>query len=216
MNPLMNPSFSRFKREVRHFHRIAILNIVFAALAIALGISYIVMAVAGQNTGIFSPDLRILTGMLALVSFGLGISWLLSTKRVFTGVAAIKGDLDSLGDMGTEEQVTCLIVRMLAHYRGNKATIRKMILVCTAGGCVFFLLGIADSLETLAITGTGGEFTLNAMYLIPPMFVSLGIAMVSLLSSYYFHTFSMTWDRRLCTIDESECTLKQSLGQEEA
>ena len=211
----MNSSTRQFIKEVRHFHRISILNIVFAALAIASGVLYIVIAVLGLNAGILFGEMRYLAGALALISFGLGLNWLLSTIRVFKGVAVIKRDLDSLNTRGTDEQVTCLIVRMLAHYRDNRATIRKIILVCTFGGCFFFLLGIVNSLEVLTIAGTGGTFSVNAMHLIPPMILSLGIAAASLLSSYYFDSFSTTWDRRLHNIDESECTLKQTLGLEE-
>ena len=49
----------------------------------------------------------------------------------------------------TDERLTCLIVRMLAHYRDNRRTIRTMILVCTLGGGCFFVLGIANSLKVL-------------------------------------------------------------------
>ena len=212
----MNAATSQFRKEVRNFFCISILNIVFATLAIAAGITYLVIAVIGLNAGNPSPVLRVSTGVLAMVSFGLGLSWLLSTTRVFRGVAKIKGDLDSLKDTGTEDRVTCLIVRMLAQYRENRTTIRKMILVCTTGGCIFFLLGIADGLEAFSITGTGGEFSMNAISLIPPMLLSLGIAIISLFSSYFFYKFSISWDRRLCEIDDSECTLKLSLGLEEA
>jgi hypothetical protein len=212
MKPSMNPSFSRFRQEVRHFHRLAVLNIVFAALAIAYGISAFIMAVFGLNAGISSSELRLLSGALAMVLSGLGLSWLLSTTRVFEGVAAIKGDLNSLKDPGNEERVICLIVRMLSHYRENRATIQRMILVCITGGSVVFLLGIINSLEVLKINGTGGEFILDAVRLIPPMLVSLGIAIASLLSSHYFSRVSMKWDHHLREIDESECTLKQSLG----
>ena len=208
----MDAALRQFTKEVRHFFRISILNIVFSALAIAFGISYLIMAVLGQTEGIQSPALRVLTGVLAMVSFGLGLSWLLSTIRIFEGVEEIKGDLDSLGGTGTNEQVTCLIVRLLAHYRDNRETIRRMILVCTTGGWIFFLLGIASSLEALTITATGGSFSLDAIRLIPPVLVTLGIALSSLYSSYYFHRFSTTWDRRLHEIDESECALITSLG----
>ena len=212
----MNAALSRFMREVRHLFHISILNMVFAALAIAYGVSYIVTAILGQDAGISSPALRVVLGVVAFVSVGLGISWLRSITRVVTGITAIRRDLHSLGDTPDEERATCLIVRMLAHYRENRTTIRTMILVCTAGGWAFFLLGIVNSLEILTISGTGGEFRLDAVRLIAPTVISLGIALVSLLSSHYFNQFSRTWNQRLQEIDESEFTLKKSLGLGEA
>ena len=45
---------------------------------------------------------------------------------------------------------------------------------------------------------------------------TLGIALASLLSSYYFSRFAKVWDRRLQEIEESECALKKTLGLDEA
>jgi len=212
----MNEALIRFAGEVRHLSRISILNIVFAALAIAAGVLYIVNAVPGQDGGMESPYLRAVTAVVAMAALGLGISWLRSITRVFRGVRDVRRSLDSFDGAMTEEQGTCLIVRMLAHYRDNRTTIRRMILVCTTGGCMFFLLGIFSSLELFAITGTGGQFSLNAARLILPMLISLGIGIVSLISSHSFNQFSRSWDRHLENIDGSEIILKRSLGLEGA
>lgn len=207
--------FIRFRTEIRHFFTICILNIVFAALAIAFGVQYFVAAVLGLTTGIALPDLRIFTGAIAMVCFGSGIRWLLSTIRVFEGVEEIKGRLDMEGPAITGDRITCLIVRLLAHYRDNRKTIATMIRVCTLGGCGFFALGIATSLEAIAFVPGGITFTLDNLLVIPALLLTLGIALVSLLSSYYFSKFAMVWDQRLGEIDKSECTLKRTLGLDE-
>jgi uncharacterized membrane protein len=207
--------FTRFRTEIRHFFTISILNIVFAALAIASGVQYIAAAVLGLTAGPAMTDLRILIGAVALACFGLGIRWLLSTVRVFTGVREIRDKLDAEGTTVTDERVTCLIVQMLAHYRKNRRTILTMIRVCTLGGVCFFALGIATSLEALSVTSGGFAFTLDNYLVIPAMLITLGIAFASLLSSYYFSKFARVWDRRLHEIGESECALKKSLGLDE-
>jgi hypothetical protein len=90
-----------------------------------------------------------------------------------------------------------------------------MILVCTLGGGCFFVLGIVNSLKTLSVASGGFTFTLDNLLLIPAMLLTLGIALASLLSSYYFSKFSIVWNRRLHEIEESECTLKKTLGLDE-
>lgn len=207
--------FIRFRAEIRHFFSICILNIVFAALAIASGVQYIAASVLGLTGGPATPDLRLLIGAVALICFGLGIRWLLSTVRVFEGVVEIKDKLDAEGTTLTDERVTCLIVQMLAHYRKNRRTIRTMIRVCTLGGAGFFVLGIATSLEALSVTPDGFAFTLHDYLVIPAMLITLGIALTSLLSSYYLSKFAHVWDRRLREIGESETALKKSLGLDE-
>jgi hypothetical protein len=90
-----------------------------------------------------------------------------------------------------------------------------MIRVSMFGGVCFFGLGIGTSLEFLSISSGNISFTLNNLLVIPAMLITLGIAFASLLSSAYFTKFSKTWDRRLHEIDESECTLKKTLGLDE-
>jgi hypothetical protein len=214
-------TFNQFRTEIRHFFLVSLLNLVFSAIAIAIGVQYIVTAILGQTLDPtipgfpVIPGIRLLTGVIAMCCFGLGIRWILSTVRIFEGVVTIKDDLRRDGDPITDYRLTCLIVRMLAHYRDNGKTIRTMILVCTLGGVCFFVLGIANSLKVLSVTSGGFAFTLDNLLLIPAMLLTLGIALASLLSSYYFSKFSQTWDLRLHEIDESECTLKTALGLDE-
>ena len=218
----MNPVLNQFRTEIRHFFLISILNLVFAAIAIAIGVQYMVTAILSQTIDPVIPGfpgmlgLRIFSGAIAMICFGLGISWILSTVRIFEGIVTIKDDLEKAGDAITDERLTCLIVRMLAHYRDNYKTIRTMILVCTLGGGCFFVIGITHSLKVLSVSAAGFAFTLDNFLLIPAMLLTLGIALASLLSSYYFSKFAKVWDRRLHEINESECTLKKKLGLDES
>jgi hypothetical protein len=217
----MTDTISNFRTEIRHFFLISLLNLVFAAIAIAMGVQYIVTAILGQTLEPVIPGFpvvfgfRFFTGAIAMVCFGLGLGWILSTVRVFEGIVTIKDDLEKNGDTITDERLTCLIVRMLAHYRDNQGTIRTMILVCTLGGACFLVLGIANSLKVLTISSGGFAFTLDNLLLIPAMLLTFGISLASLLSSWYFSKFAQVWEERLHGIGESECALKQKLGLDE-
>ncbi|MDD3136041.1 MAG: hypothetical protein PHF64_06035, partial [Methanoregula sp.] len=112
----------------------------------------------------------------------------------------------------TDETVTRGIVRMVAHYRENKKTIRTMILVCTLGGFCFLVLGVLSSMEFFSGGISSGRFVLNSYLLIPSALLTLAIAFVSLLSSYYFLKFSRTWDLRQQETTRSEDILKKTLG----
>lgn len=209
MNNLHNQALIQFRTEIRQFYIVCILNLIFAALAMGFGISFMISAILGLTA---PPRLGILIGAIATVCFGLGLSWLLSTVRIFKGIKVINHQLDAEGTSITDDRITCLIVRMLTHYRDNRKTIGKMIRGCTFGGICFFSLGIGTSLEAISILSDGITFTLNNLLVIPAMLLTLGIAVVSLLSSYYFSKFVKIWDRRLLEIDESECALKKNLG----
>lgn len=202
--------------EIRQFYIVCILNLIFAALAMGFGISYMISAILGLTTGLLAPPgLGMLIGAIALVCFGLGFSWLFSTLRIFEGVDDLQSKLAGEGSTITDNRITCLILQMLALYRDNRETIGTMIRSCTFGGVCFFGLGIGTSLEAVSILSDGITFTHNNLLVIPAMLLTLGIAVVSLLSSYYFSKFAKVWDQRLHEIDESECALKEKLGLDE-
>ena len=204
----------RFRSEIRHFYIVTVANIIFAAVVMAFGISVIVgEAVSMYET--FSTALYVLYSpvvlFIALVAALTGIRWLLTSVRVFEGIEAIKDDLNGMRGEVPDEALTRLIVRMLSHYRDNRATIRTMILVCTLGGVCSFLLGVAVGLEHLSISADGISFTLDNYLVIPFMLLTIGIALTSLASSYYFSRFARVWDERLDRIEESESLLKETL-----
>lgn len=212
---MMNTALVRFRSEITNFYLVALLNIVFSALAIAFGVSSVAGAVLGIRPDAGIPFIQIGSGVLAMICLGLGLSWLLSSVRIFDGVESIRDILCTKEPALSEDRVTCLIVRMLAHYRNNRKTISSMIKVCTLAGCGFLIIGVGISLHAIAVTSGGISFTLDAVLLIPAMLLTLGIALTSILSSYYFSGFSRIWDERLREIDESECALKKTLGLDE-
>ena len=204
----------RFRSEIRHFYVVTIANVAFAAVVMALGISVLVgEAVSMYET--FSTALYVIYSpvvlFVALVATLMGLRWILTSIRIFEGTEAIKDDLDEKGSEVSDEALTRLIVSMLSHYRDNRATIRTMILVCTLGGVSSFVLGVLGSLEHLSVSTYGIVFTLNNYLVIPFMLLTLGVALVSLASSYYFSRFARVWDERLDEIEESEALLKETL-----
>lgn len=207
---LTDTTETRFRRELNSFFAVTLLNVVFAAQAIGLGMAYVVASVLG-TIGVTMPALRVLVGALALVSFGLGLAWLRSSARVLRGVALVRRPFRRRSGPVSEEAVTRGIVGMVAHYRENRTTIRTMILVCTIGGFFFLAQGVVSAVEFASFNLSGGSVTLNGLALIPSALLTLGIGLVSLLSSYYFTRFSRTWDLRLEETARTEARLKSAM-----
>jgi hypothetical protein len=209
---MMPENLPRFKKEINSFFALVLLNLVFGAMAMAFGMQFIVTSILGL-TGL--PEitiLRALTGAFAMVCFGLGFSWVLFSAKILKEITQIRREFLHHKGPVPGETLTCWIVRMTAHYRGNKKTIRNMILVCTLGGFCFLILGVLNSLEFFSFSLSSGSFSLNSYLLIPSALLTLGVAMVSLLSSYYFMKFSQTWDQREEEISRSESELAEKLG----
>jgi hypothetical protein len=198
--------------ELNSFFLLILLNLVFGALAIAFGVQFIVVSVQGLTGGQSLSLLRIVGGSLSMVSFGLGIAWIISSVEIFEGIQGISTEFKNLQGPVSDETLTSGIIRMMSHYRENKKIIRTMILVCTLGGFCFLALGVLNSLEFFSVNLMSGPFTLNTYLLVPSAFLTLGIALVNLVSSYYFLNYSRAWDMRLEETARSEDMLKKSMG----
>jgi hypothetical protein len=203
----------RFKKEINSFFALVLLNLVFGAMAMAFGMQFIVASVLGLTMGQTTLVLRMLIGAFSMVCFGLGLSWVLYSARVLKGITMIRREFRYHKGPVPDETLTCWIVRMIAHYRGNGKTIRNMILVCTLGGFCFLLLGVLNSLEFFSFNLSSGSFMLNSYLLIPSALLTLGVAVVSLASSFWFTKFSKTWDLRQSEISRLEQELAKNLGR---
>lgn len=202
---------TRFRRELNSFFGMTLLNVVFAAQAIALGISYIAAAIAGTPDVPASPALRVLAGALALVCFGLGLAWIRSSAVVLRGVTRIRRPFRRRRVPATDEDVTRGIVEMVAHYREHRRTIRAMVVVCAAGGLLFLAQGVAGALGLLAPLGPEARAASEyAVFAASIVMVALGLA--GLLSAHYFSRFAGTWNGRLAETTRAEDALRTALG----
>jgi len=205
-------TLTHFRSELNSFFILVFLNLVFGALAVAFGVQVIVTSVLGLTGGQSVSVLRIVAGSISMISFGLGIAWIISSAEILESIEEIRTELKGWMGSVSDETLTSGIVRMMAHYRENRRTIRTMILVCTLGGFCFLALGIINSVEFFSLSLSSVSFTLNNYLLIPSALLTLGVALVSLLSSYYFLKFSRVWDLRVRETERSEDELTRSLG----
>lgn len=205
----------RLRTELRHFSRLSVLNHIFAALTITLGmivifrqIAPVLLHVMTRATASLSP-IAVMAGIITTCA---GIGWLRAIIRVAKEFRPIREESDARGDVLTDDELTSLIVRLLAYYRENRGAIRTMVAVSAVGGICFLLLGYQNALDYLSVTGNGTEFSADALFVIPVILLMAGIAVVSLLSSWYFSKYSRIWDRRITTSEQSEALLQQAPG----
>ena len=205
---------TRFRRELNSFFAVTLLNVVFAAQAIALGMAYVVASVLGTTE---VPTDRPFGRSPAPSPWSPSASGSRGSVRARSSCGASRS---SAGRSGAGEARRARrtsprgIVGMVAHYRENRATIRTMILVCTVGGFFFLAQGVVSAVEFASFTLSGGNVTLNGFALLPSALLSLGIGLVSLLSSYYFTRFSRSWDLRLEETARAEERLKSAMEME--
>ena len=196
----------QFAGELRSFFILSLLNVVFGAQALAFGIQFIVTAMLAlmEGAAILIPGILALAGGVLVV---LGLRWILSSVHILSGVTNLRRAHRKIEDSAPDEILTRLIVRMMAHYRENRETIRVMTLICILGGLLFLALGTVNLIQAFAEgTGSGSTSPIAAG-------INLTIGTVSILSSFGFRTYAAAWDLRLAEASRSEAALQNVLEQ---
>ncbi|MDD1702424.1 MAG: hypothetical protein LUQ31_05545 [Methanoregula sp.] len=209
---MTNSTISQFKDELNSFFMLALLNMAFGALAMAFGIQYLTRAVLGLPLEQTAPVLRVLAGIIALIGFGLGLMWVISSAKVLKGITGIRREVRSRAGLVPDEMLTGWIVRMIAHYRENKKILPWMITTSRLGGCVFVALGVVTILQAIPAGQAGGPGIASVVPFIAAA-INLAIGIATIAVSIGFHRYSAAWDRRLDESTQNEAILENILEQ---
>jgi len=199
----------KLERELRSFFALAIMNIAFGGVAMALGISLGVQNVLAilEARNLLLPQLALT--LLGFLAFGVSLRWLITSAEILDGVTDIKDDYERKKTNLVDENLTGLIVRMMAYYRENKSTIQKLTLVSKIAGVCFFINGIVLLINTVTNVMSGASFG----YILLLALATVGNFLVSSSGIFiprFFDRYSSTWEHRL---DESSKVERELVEQ---
>jgi hypothetical protein len=200
----------KFKAELRSFFGLTVLNLMIGAIILALGISLAITNVldiieTGQIALI--PIVQIGLGVAAIAA---GFYWIIQIAEIMDGMDYIKTTFDELGE-GDGEKATSLIIKMMAHYRSNKTTISRMIVLGRIGGALFLIAGAFGMISAGASIADSGILAENIGQLIGGL-TAFGVGIAGLLISRYFSIYSRVWDARLQETAKVEDALEHEMG----
>ena len=200
-------TLKRFTGELNSFFVLVLLNLVFGAMAMASGMQYMVSSVLGTARLLNTGMSWVYEAAIAMVCFGLGLGWMVSSTRILKGITRVRREYRQQTGPVPPEKLTCWIVRLLGHYRGNRARIHWMVFICILGGCAFLILGIANLVQGIMAGAGTGIFPILAAG------INLTIGCASLASAMFFRRYSAVWDKRILNAAETEYALQQAMEQ---
>jgi len=208
----MNKDIAKtFEEEFLSFFALYLMNLVFGALAIGFGIQYMITSVLGQTGEQTSPELRMIAGAIALVCFGLGLSWIMVTAKLSKSVKVVRDAYKQKKkrDM-TPDDFTGMLVHMMTQYREQKTTVRAMVIICMLGGLCFIALGLFNVTQIIAGI-VAGDAAASIILAVVAVAINLIMGGASLLISKYFRRYAKVWDTRLDALATSESELDRML-----
>jgi hypothetical protein len=208
----MNETIKKFQRELGSLYALAIINIVFGGLAMALGVSTSIQNIFTliASKEIISPQIPLT--IISFIAFGVSLRWLISSAEILNEAADIKEDYEEKRENVTDEVLTGLIIQMTSHYRQNKTTIRKLQVVSAVGGLYFLISGTLTLANTLPSLMVEASLWITA-FKVFGIALNFGIGIAGLLITYFFGKYSSTWDYRLQKSVHAEKTLEKQLEE---
>lgn len=196
------------------FYLQLIVRIVFGGFAISLGLGLGLLNLSGLTEVKISPLSQLaLSGLfifLGFLAFGLSLRWLLFGLGILRGVVDIKKQYEKARGRLDIENVTGLIVQTIAFYREKRTTIARLTRTrftsSKIAGICFVIIGVLQSLSTLAYTGQGIEGALPSL---ASALMSFVVGIVGICIPIYFDRYFSCWELRLKESARAEKELAQ-------
>jgi hypothetical protein len=206
-------TIGQFGAELTSFFIVTLLNIVFGALALAIGMQFIVVTALALSSGTIVTLSSLLLAATGAAGVILGLWWIITSSHILKGIKSIRREYRNRRDPVTDETLTGWIVTMMAHYRENTRMIRWMNGICLLGGCIYFAFGLQNLYSGLVpetVTGSNGA----GIFPFVAAAINCTIGIVSIHFSLYFRRYSKIWDERMAKAESSEAVLMHAMEQE--
>lgn len=201
---------TKCKNEIRSFFGLTLVNLVLAALIMAFGIGLgVTQLLALLELGTIQPLplLLISAGFIAVIA---GMYWLIKTAEILEGVEDISSSCEQISKQDNQDQITGVLVQMIAHYRKNQPIIDTMTVLGRIGGVLFLVAGSLSLVytgNTLLTSGIGIE----SISQLAGGIIAIGVGIGSLLIAKYFKAYSGVWVTRLQEEPNIQDALKKKL-----
>jgi hypothetical protein len=205
-------SVQQFGKELTGFFVLVLLNLVFGALAMAIGMQIILTTLLQYTTGVTPSSIlsaaRIFIGTAGVV---IGFFWILASTKIVRGLRGVRKEYRNRAVAPVSaETLTGWIVAVLAHYRENRTVVRWMIIIATAGGFIYLALGVTNVVQGIqALTGAASQG--SGVIIFFAAAINLTIGLVTIYFSREFYRYSSVWDLRLEQADKGVDSLKRVL-----
>lgn len=201
---------TKCKNEIRSFFGLTLVNLVIAALIMAFGIGLGVtqlLALLELGTIQIIPLLLITAGFMAAIA---GVYWLIKTAEILDGVEDISSSCEQISKQDNQDQVTGVLVQMIAHYRKNQPIIDTMNILGRIGGVLFLVAGSLSLVYAVNTLLTSG-IVIEGISQLAGSIMAFGVGIGSLLIAKYFKRYSRVWVARLQEEPSIQEALKKKL-----
>lgn len=208
---MTNNLIKQINQEILIFVGLSVINIVFSAIVLAVGIMFIVnhISVLIESNQFLTIDLGyVVVGCIFSV---IGFWWILPSSSVMDFITDIKLDIYKEKGHPSDEKTVSLIVKMVSYFRKHTTIVNKMILISRLGGIFFIANGIISSVDLFLKYTSSVNMSYYNMQIFATILVflwgTIGIFLPRLIMK-----FAAIWEYRLKESDRIEKILREQFG----
>lgn len=200
----------QINKEILIFIGLSVVNIIFAAIALAMGIVLIV-----NNIFYLIESGQYIDLTLGYIIAGAGLTligfwWILHSASLMDFNTEIQFDFSKKKVDLTDEKITSIIVKMISYYRENSKNIKRMILISRTGGIFFIINGLLSTFDFISKLDSTFLITNNLMQIAGIILVfSWGI--LSFFIPRFISKFANFWEYRIKKSNEAEELIRKIL-----
>ena len=207
----MNDTLSKqLNKEMLNFLGLSVINIIFSAIFLSVGIMLIV-----NNIFLFDEYITILNPLLVYVIAGfilsfIGLFWILKSVLVMDFFTDFQFKLSWTKNTPNDDQITKSIVKIISYYRENSSKINKMMIISIAGGIFFILNSLYYVIDIIIQYNDSFQLSFYYMRILAIIFMVF-LSFLSLYIPYFIKNSASIWDERFKKIQEAEEIIKQQM-----
>jgi hypothetical protein len=198
-----NDIIKQINKEIFIFIGLSVVNIIFAAISLAMGIVLIV-----NNIFYLFESGQFIDINLGYIIAGIGLSligfwWIIHSVSLMDFNTEIQFKFSNKKSDFSEEKITSIIVKMISYYRENNKNIKRMILISKVGGFFFIINGLISTIDFFSKLDSAFIINDNIMQIAGIILVfSWGI--LSLYIPRFISKFANFWEYRIKKTNEAE------------
>jgi len=206
---MTNNIIKKINDEIGSLTALSIVNLIFGALAIAIGVCNSV-----KHINFLKESVQISLTPVIFICFGIGLGiiglyWLISSANILDFTTDIKLERHKKKISATDEDITGLIVQMIAFYRKNQKKIRQMIVMSMIGGCLFLCFTLFSAINMLM--KPSGDVVWSQYVQIIGLFLMLFIGIACFFIPRFFKKYASIWDSRMKETENVEQRLMDQI-----
>ena len=196
--------------EILIFIGLSVVNIVFSAITLAIGIIFIVNNLFNliESGNFINPSIAYIIAGFGLA--GIGFFWIITSASLMDFITDIQIQFFKKTDIISNEKITSIIVKMISYYREKRSNIKKMILISRLGGIFFILNGIISSVY-LYIKFNPYFQTTDYIIQIVGIILMFAWGILSLFIPLFIKKFANLWESRLKKSQEAEEIIRKHM-----